>query len=117
MHAEDPDLGAGGEVTYSWDETANDRSNFKRYLKLNDQEGIISLRRKPSPGAVKSYSLYVRLTDGGGLSSITQVTVHLLSNADDIDLLPSFDNEELLLNVKEDVDVGTQVCASLFFKI
>ena len=109
VHSQDPDLGVGGEVSFSWDETANARSNFRRYLKLDDQKGVISLRRKPAPGPAKSFNFYVRLTDGGGLSSITQITVHLITSIDDIDQMPTFEKDELLLQVPENVKVGQEV--------
>ena len=48
VSAQDPDLAAGGELTFTWDETGNEENAlFKRYLEMDENTGIISLKRIP----------------------------------------------------------------------
>lgn len=110
MKAFDEDEGVNGTILYSWDTPKS-----SNYFHLDPTSGEISLRKSLMEIAKiqEFFSFYIQATDGGGLSSVTGVTIHLASREDPI---PIFSNKIYHQELTESLQVGSEVslcCPSL----
>lgn len=102
--AVDPDSGPGGKVQYSLLEGKNK-------FKIDQESGVIRLRRKLNHERVSAYNVTVRVSDQGqpSLSTNVHVVVNIL-NVNENRFAPVFTGGKLLkAPVYENLDAGTIV--------
>ncbi|KAG5855648.1 hypothetical protein ANANG_G00051340 [Anguilla anguilla] len=111
VHAEDPDEGANGKVTY-----AIDGGNQEGYFSINEDTGLIQLKKLVVFEENKSlqFFLFVTARDGGQISRFSSTQVHILA--------PGTSNPQFLLpsyhgSVLEEMDPPVDILKLSFLSV